>query len=127
MARIIVVDDSLYMANSIKKFLEADGHEVVAMGEDGFAGVALYKEHKPDLILLDITMPNKDGRDCLVEILEDDPNARALVVSGSVKERSIIMECLTTGAKGYVEKPLKFADDQFCEDFRATIQKALED
>ncbi len=127
MARILIVDDSSYMANSVKRFMEGEGHEVIAIGEDGFEGVALYQEHKPDLVVMDITMPNKDGRDCLAEIMEFDPGARVLVVSGSVKELSIIMECLNMGAKGYVEKPLKFADEQFCEDFRGTVQKALED
>ena len=122
---MIVVEDSNYLAKSIKDFLEADGHDVVAMGEDGFEGVALYSEHKPDLMLLDITMPNKDGRECLAEVLEADPDARVLMVSGSVKELSVIMECLTLGARGYVEKPLKFADDQFCDEFRSTIAKAL--
>ena len=127
MAQILIVDDSDYMANSVKRFVEGEGHEVVATGADGFEGLALYEEHKPDLVIMDITMPNKDGRDCLAEIMEKDPGARVLVVSGSVKELSIIMECLNIGAKGYVEKPLKFADEQFCEDFRTTIQKALEE
>ena len=127
MARILIVDDSSYMANAVKRFMEGEGHEVVAIGVDGFEGFALYQEHKPDLVVMDITMPNKDGRDCLAEIMEFDPAARVLVVSGSVKELSIIMECLNMGAKGYVEKPLKFADQQFCQDFRGTVQKALED
>ncbi len=127
MARILIVDDSSYMASAVKRFMEGEGHEVVATGEDGFEGTALYKEHKPDLVIMDITMPNKDGRDCLAEIMEFDPAARVLVVSGSVKELSIIMECLNMGAKGYVEKPLKFADEQFCQDFRGTVQKALQD
>lgn len=127
MARILIVDDSSYMATAVKRFMEGEGHEVVATGEDGFEGVALYKEHHPDLVIMDITMPNKDGRDCLAEIMEFDQSARVLVVSGSVKELSIIMECLNIGAKGYVEKPLKFADEQFCKDFRSTVQKALKD
>ena len=106
MAKVIVVDDSAYLAGEIKKFLESQGHEVLAIGKDGNEGVDLYKQHQPDLALLDLTMPNKDGRDCLSEILQYDENANVVVVS-AVKDAEIIMECLMTGAKGYVEKPLK--------------------
>ena len=126
MAKIIVVDDSDYLIGEIKKFLVADGHEVVAIGKDGNEGVDLYKEHKPDLTLLDITMPNKDGRDCLTGILQYDDNARVIVVS-AVRDAAIIMECLKKGARGYVEKPLKFKDAEFCNEFRATIENAFEE
>ncbi len=126
MARMLVVDDSDYLAKATKQFLETNGHEVLALGKDGNEGVDFYKKYHPDLTLLDITMPNKDGRDCLSEILAYDENARVLVVS-AVRDSDIIMECLETGAKGYVEKPLKFRDEEFCQNFRETIQSALED
>ena len=106
--------------------LENDGHEIVAVGENGFDGVTLYKEHSPDLTLLDITMPNKDGHSSLAEILEYDPAARVLMVS-AVKVRSKIIDCLTLGAKGYVEKPLRLGDEQFCQGFRDSIKEALTD
>ena len=125
MARVIVVDDSRYLTDKIKEFLEEDGHEVVGIGHDGLEGVALYKESKPDLTLLDITMPIKDGRDCLAEILEYDEEAKVLMVS-AIKDSSIVIACLKAGARSYVEKPLKFADPEFCEDFRSTIQKSLQ-
>ncbi len=124
MAKVIVVDDSAYLAGEIKKFLESQGHEVLAVGKDGNEGVELYKEHKPDLTLLDITMPNKDGRDCLTEILQYDENANVVVVS-AVKDAEIIMECLNAGAKGYVEKPLTFRNEDFCKEFNATIENAF--
>ena len=126
MARIILVDDSVFITTALANFLETDGHQVVATGENGFEGVALYKDHKPDLAMLDITMPNKDGRSCLTEILEHDPLARVLMVS-AIKARPVIMECLTAGAKGYVEKPLRLHDEGFCTGFRETIEMALSD
>ncbi len=126
MAKVIVVDDSAYLAKEIRKFLESNEHEVVAIGRDGNEGVALYKEYNPDLALLDITMPNKDGRDCLTEILAFDENARILVVS-AVKDSDIIMDCLKAGARGFVEKPLKFRDEAFCNSFKDAIEQAFEE
>ena len=126
MARVMLVDDSEFMTASLTTFLETDGHQVVAIGENGFEGVALYKDHEPDLTMLDITMPSKDGRSCLKEILELDPHARVLIVS-AIKARPIIMECLTLGARGYVEKPLQFYDEGFCKELRETIAMALSD
>lgn len=126
MARILVVDDSDYLANEIRKFLEAEQHEVVALGKDGNEGVVLFKEHKPDLALLDITMPNKDGRDCLNEILAFDNKAKVLMVS-AVKDSDIIMDCLKNGAKGFVEKPLRLRDEEFCNSFKEALKDAFED
>ncbi|MCH7868133.1 MAG: response regulator [Myxococcales bacterium] len=119
------MDDSPFLVKQIRKFLEAEGHEVVAEGQDGIEGVNLYLEHRPDLILLDITMPNKDGRQCLEEVLQADDRARAVIVS-AVKDRKMIMSCLNLGARGFIEKPLKFSDEAFCNEFRRVILEAIE-
>ncbi len=124
MAKIVVVDDSQYIAKSIRDYLETKGHEVVALGNDGETGVKLYKEHQPDLIMLDITMPNKDGRDCLSDIIEINSSANVLMVS-AVKDASIIMDCLQAGAKGFVEKPLRWRNPDFCAEFETAINDAL--
>lgn len=125
MARIIVVDDSPLLVKQLRKFLEAEGHEVVAVGQDGIEGVDLYLEHRPDLILLDITMPRKDGLQCMEEILRADKSARAMIVS-AVKDRKVIMSCLNGGARGYIEKPLRFNDEDFCNEFRQAIVEATD-
>ncbi len=82
------------------------------------------------IILVDdspfITASNKDGRSCLIDILEHDPHARVLMVS-AIKARPVVVECLTVGAKGYVEKPLRLHDEEFCTEFRGTIEMALSD
>ncbi len=124
MARIVVVDDSVFLAEKIKGFLESRGHEVIAMGEDGNEGVALYREHRPDLVTLDITMPNKDGHDCLSEIMQIDNKARVVVVS-AIDDQSVILDCMNIGAMGFIEKPLKFKNHEFCESFAETINAAL--
>ena len=125
MARILVVEDSNFLSKSIRTFLEAEGHQVVGVAGDGFVGVSSFKELKPDLTLLDITMPGMDGRSCLSEILQLDKSARVLMVS-AVQSRQAILGCLSAGARGYVEKPLRFNDEDFRTDFRSSITEALD-
>jgi two-component system chemotaxis response regulator CheY len=123
-ARILVVEDSAFLAKSLRQFLEQEGHEVVGVAGDGFEGVTSYKELKPDLTLLDITMPGMDGRSCLRGILAHDESARVLMVS-AIQSRQAILDCLSAGAVGYVEKPLRFNDEAFRADFLASIAEAL--
>ena len=124
MPTVVIIDDSEYLARQIADFLEAHGFQVKGMGSDGFQGLQLYKEHCPDLITLDLTMPNKDGRECLQDILAFDPKARVLVISALV-DKDVIMKCLELGAKGFQEKPLRFRQAEFCNDFLETIRVAL--
>lgn len=124
MAKFVLIDDSNFILKATSKFLSSEGHEVVACGQDGEEGFELYKEHQPDLVLLDLTMPNADGRECLRNIRGFDPSARVLVVS-AIREKAIVTECLEAGAKGYVEKPMRFKRPEFRESFLAKIQDAL--
>lgn len=125
MAKVVIVDDSEYMTNALTKFVQTHGHTVIATGTDGVEGFNLYRQHKPDLMILDLTMPNRHGRECLFDVLDWDPEAHVLIVS-AVKNEITILECLDRGAKGFVEKPLKFADPVFCEDFLNTLNRAIE-
>jgi len=124
MAKVILVDDSKFILGITKAFLEESGHEVVGTAQDGEEGFELYKETSPDLVLLDLTMPNKDGSDCLNHILDFDPKARVMIVS-AIREQQRIAECLSRGAKSIIYKPLKFRDDEFKESFRTKILDAL--
>jgi two-component system, chemotaxis family, chemotaxis protein CheY len=124
MANVVIVDDSEYMINALSRFVQSNGHHVIATGNDGNEGFNLYRQYKPDLMILDLTMPNRHGRECLFDVLDCDPKARILIVS-AVKNELTILECLDRGAKGFVEKPLKFADPVFCEDFLNTLNKAI--
>ena len=125
MANILVVDDSKLIAHVMHEKLEEAGHRVVACGHDGHEGFALYQEHLPDLVLLDITMPNRDGRDCLEDILGFDSNARVIMVS-SIQESEIVDACLKLGALEFIFKPLKLRDEAFVQSFLKTLDKALE-
>ena len=71
--KVVVVDDSMLVRLQLKKFFEEEmKFEVAALGNDGNDAVALYKQHKPDLITIDLTMPNKDGFEALKEIIDND-------------------------------------------------------
>ncbi|MBV1883220.1 MAG: response regulator [Pseudomonadales bacterium] len=124
MARVLVVDDSSFLAEKIKGYMESKGHEIVGIAEDGVQGLQSYMQHKPDLVTLDLTMPNKDGHDCLMDILSFDANAKAVIVS-AIDDKKLIMDCLKLGAKGFVEKPLKFKNAEFCTVFDSAINDAL--
>lgn len=124
--KVVIVDDSGFLAKQIKDFFEKQmGYTVVAIGKDGNEAVSLYKEHKPDLMTMDLTMPNKDGKTAIAEILTEHPEARIVVVS-AVKGNTML-ECMKLGAKGYIEKPLKFAEAIFVDDFKKSIEEALQD
>jgi len=124
MARFLIVDDSPFILGILEKSIVGQGHEIVAKGLDGIEGVALYKEHKPDLVLLDLTMPNKDGQSCLQEILAFDDGANIIMVT-AVENRSTIVSCINLGAKGYIEKPIQLRDAEYAKRFWTMINEAL--
>ena len=121
---VVIVDDSSFLSKQIAEFFAKElGFQVLAVGKDGNEAVELYRKHQPDMLTMDLTMPNKDGKTAIFEILAEFPEARILVIS-AVKG-NIVMECLHRGAKGYVEKPLKFSDPLFVEDFKASIDEVF--
>jgi two-component system chemotaxis response regulator CheY len=119
---VVVVDDSKFLIKQIVDFFEKQlGFAVLGTGNDGNEAIELYKKHKPDLITLDITMPNKDGMDAMKDIIKEFPDANILMISAV--RGSAMLECMSSGAKGYVEKPLKFADGEFVNDFKETVNE----
>ncbi|MDM8565984.1 response regulator [Candidatus Halobeggiatoa sp. HSG11] len=119
---VVVVDDSKFLIKKIVAFLEKElGYKVLAMGYDGNDAVKLYREHKPDLITLDITMPNKDGQQAMQDILVEFSKANILIISAV--RGDTVLECMNEGARGYIEKPLRFADPEFIEDFKETLDE----
>lgn len=121
---VIIVDDSSFLSKQIAEFFSSQlGFQVVAVGKDGNEAVELYRKHRPDLVTMDLTMPNKDGKTAINEILGEFPDARIMVIS-AVKGNTVL-ECLNRGAKGYVEKPLKFTDPIFVEDFKLSVDEVF--
>lgn len=102
--KVLVVDDSNFLRNSLKKILEANGYEVVGMAENGLEAVTKYKEFKPDLITLDIIMPQTNGLQALQMLRAIDPNVCAVMVS-SMSTKESVTDCIKAGAKNYILKP----------------------
>ena len=118
MSRILVCDDSAFMRMMLKKLLTDIGHEIVAEAGDGKQAVQLYRQFKPDLVTMDITMPVMDGIQAVKHIHEEDPVARIVMVT-AIGQRSIISDALKAGASGFIIKP--FDPEQVQE----TVKKVL--
>ena len=105
--RVLVVDDSMFVAKQLTQILSSDGYEIVATAQDGKEGVDKYKELCPnvDLVTMDITMPRMDGITALEQIMAFDKNARVVMVSALGKEE-LVKKSLLAGAKNYIVKPL---------------------
>jgi two-component system chemotaxis response regulator CheY len=118
----MLCDDSRTILTLLEKKLTDAGHEVVGKANDGEEGVKLFASTKPDLALLDITMPNKDGRECLRGILSLNPGAKTIMVS-ALQEESVVQECLKTGARAFITKSKIYAND---EDFKKNVLSVIE-
>ncbi|MCK9171365.1 MAG: response regulator [Treponema sp.] len=105
--RVLVVDDSMFVAKQLGQILSSEGYEIVATAADGKEGVDKYKELCPnvDLVTMDITMPRMDGITALEQIMAFDKNARVVMVSALGKEE-LVKKSLLLGAKNYIIKPL---------------------
>jgi two-component system chemotaxis response regulator CheY len=122
---VVVADDSKFLISQIVNFFEKEmGFTVVGTAVDGNQAVELYKKYKPDLVTLDITMPNKDGQEAMKEIFGLDPNANILMISAV--RGDAMLECMSMGAKGYIEKPLKFSNPEFVQDFKETVNEIFQ-
>ncbi|MDR2182236.1 MAG: response regulator [Treponema sp.] len=105
--RVLVVDDSMFIAKQLGQIFTSGGFEVVGTAGDGAQGVEKYKEFYPniDLVTMDITMPVMDGVSALEKILEFDKQACVIMVSALGKE-DVVKKSLLMGAKSYIVKPL---------------------
>ena len=105
--RVLVVDDSMFVAKQLGQILASEGYDVVATAVDGKEGVDKYKELCPqvDLVTMDITMPKMDGITALEQIMAFDKNAKVVMVSALGKEE-LVKKSLMLGAKSYIVKPL---------------------
>ncbi len=106
MIRILIADDSMFLRESMKRLFTQNAFEVVGEAADGVEAVALYQVLKPDLVTMDLTMPNLSGLDALKEIRHFDPKARVVMIS-AMGQASMVIECIQNGAMGFVIKPYK--------------------
>lgn len=101
---VMIVDDSLFMRKMLRDILQEEGYEVVAEASDGFEAVRMYREHHPNLVTLDIVMPNKSGIDALREIMILDPEARVVMCS-AIGQEALTQAANQAGAKAFILKP----------------------
>lgn len=106
MKTVLVVDDAAFMRVSIKNMISKHGFEVVGEAENGLQAVEKFKELSPDIVTLDITMPEMTGLDALKEIMKINPNA-VVVMCSALGQESMVREAVVSGAKGFVVKPFK--------------------
>lgn len=106
MARVLIVDDAAFMRMTIRQMLENRGFQVVGEAVNGLEGVAKYKELKPDIVTMDITMPEMSGLEALKEIRKFDPNAKVIMVTAMGQE-ALVREAVLAGAKSFIVKPFK--------------------
>ncbi|WP_308808475.1 response regulator, partial [Insulibacter thermoxylanivorax] len=104
--RVLVVDDTRFMRKMLRDILEKFGHEVVGEAENGNAGIQKYKELKPDIIFMDISMPEIDGVEAVRRIKAFDPSA-VVIICSAMSQQEQISEALKVGAVGYIMKPFK--------------------
>ncbi len=110
--RVLITDDTAFMRMTLRNVLEKNGYEVVAEAEDGFQAVEKYQQVKPDLVTMDITMPNMDGITAIKKIMASDPQAKIVVVS-AMGQKALVIEALNSGAKDFIVKP--FQPDRIVE------------
>ena len=106
MAKILVCDDAAFMRMTLIKLLQGAGHEVVGEAENGVEVVEKYRILHPDIVLMDITMPELDGISATVQIREIDPNAGIIMVS-AMGQQEKVFEAIKAGATDFVVKPFK--------------------
>lgn len=116
--KILVVDDAAFMRMMLKDILTKGGYEVVGEAADGVEALAKYQELKPDLVTLDITMPNRDGIAALKDIKAFDPSALCVMCS-AMGQQSMVIEAIQAGAKDFIVKP--FQADRVIESIRKVL------
>ena len=106
MKKALLIDDSSFMRAHIGKLLKYHNVEVAGEAENGMLAVERYKEFHPDVVTMDITMPEMSGLDALREIIKIDPNAKVIMVSAMGQE-AMVRDAILSGAKGFIVKPFK--------------------
>ncbi len=106
MKRVLIVDDASFMRMSIKTMLEKGGYEVAGEAGNGLEAVSKYKELKPDIVTMDITMPEMDGIEALKLIMQYDSKAKIIMVSAMGQE-TLVKQSILNGAKTFIVKPFK--------------------
>jgi two-component system chemotaxis response regulator CheY len=105
--KVLIVDDALFTRNMLKNIINKTGYcEVVGEAENGIQAIELYKKLKPDLVTMDLVMPERGGIEATEELMSADPNALIVVVS-ALGQEALVLEAAKKGAKDFIQKPFK--------------------
>ncbi len=104
--RVMLVDDASFMRMMLKNILVGSGYEVIGEAENGAKAVEQFKALKPDLVIMDIIMPEMGGIDAVREIIKGNPTAKILMCS-SMGQQSLVVEAIQAGAKDFIVKPFQ--------------------
>ena len=115
---ILLVDDAAFMRMMLKDILVKAGYEVLGEAENGAKAVEKYKELNPDLVIMDITMPEMDGIEAVKEIKKNSPDATVIMCS-AMGQQAMVIEAIQSGAKDFIVKP--FQADRILESVKKVI------
>ncbi len=118
MAKILLVDDAAFMRMMLKDILTKNGYNVVGEAENGAQAVEKYNELKPNLVVMDITMPEMDGIQAAKAIKGADPNA-LIIMCSAMGQQAMVIEAIQAGAKDFIVKP--FQPDRVLEAVKKVI------
>jgi len=104
--KVLLVDDTKFMRMMLANILKPKGYEIVAEAEDGLQAIEKYNQLKPDLVTMDIVMPNMEGIEAARNIVASDSNAKIIMVT-AVGQESKVKEAIEAGARGYIVKPFQ--------------------
>lgn len=120
MAKVMVVDDAGIVRSMIKKFLISGGHEIVCEASNGFEAIEKYKEFKPELVTMDMSMPEMGGITAVERIKKFDPRAKIIMVS-AINQKELIVKALQAGVINYIIKP--FDEEKLNGIIKETLEK----
>jgi len=104
LAKILIVDDAKFMRMTLSNILNKGEHKVIGQGENGKDAIRLYRELNPDLVTLDITMPEMNGIEAVKEIKKEFPDAKVIMCS-AMGQQKMVVEAIAAGAKDFIVKP----------------------
>ncbi len=106
MTKVLIVDDAAFMRMMLRDILEKNGFEIVGEASNGIKAVELYKKEKPEVVTMDITMPDMDGIEAVKQIKAFDPNSKIIMCS-AMGQQSMVMDAIRAGARDFIVKPFQ--------------------
>lgn len=118
MSRVLIVDDAAFMRMMIKDILEKNGFQVIGEANNGLKALEIYKKERPDVVTMDITMPDMDGIEAVKQIKAFDPSAKIIMCS-AMGQQTMVMDAIRAGARDFIVKP--FQADRVLEAIRKAV------